>query len=614
MEADERARLGLFLAMQYPVEVPGVSVMNFLRTSLQAIRGEEISPRDFVKLFDAKSKLLGFDRAFADRYLNEGFSGGEKKRHEILQMAMIEPRFAVLDETDSGLDVDALKVVSERRQRHARPGPRRPHHHPLHADPALHHAGRRARDVRGAHRQAPGGPELAEHLEENGYVEFGAAEEAAAPDGVVMSTAAAIDVRRSGPTSRSSGGRCTARRSSTSTRRPRRRSRPPCSTRWRPTTARPTPTSTAASTSWPPRRPTRFEARPRRGGPPRRRAARGRDLHQERQRGDQPGGLGLGRPQAAAPATRCSSPRWSTTRTSSRGRSSPRSPAPRCVSRPSRPAASSTWTRSAACSSGATRMVAVAHASNVLGTINPVAEIARLAHERRRPLPGGRLPERPPHAGRRPGARLRLLRVHRPQDARPHRDRRAWWASWTMLEGMEPFLGGGEMISDVTTAGSHLGRAALEVRGRDARRSPRPWAWAPPPSTCRAVGIDAVRAHEVELTGHMLDALARGGRHHRLRAERPARPAAAPSRSACPTSTRTTSPSSSTARASASGPATTAPSRSCACSAWAPRPARAPISTIPTTTSTRSCAPWGTRGPCSGRSGTWAGSTTSTRS
>ena len=112
MEADERARLGLFLAMQYPVEVPGVSVMNFLRTSMQAIRGEEISPRDFVKLFDAKSKLLGFDRAFADRYLNEGFSGGEKKRHEILQMAMLEPRFAVLDETDSGLDIDALKVVS----------------------------------------------------------------------------------------------------------------------------------------------------------------------------------------------------------------------------------------------------------------------------------------------------------------------------------------------------------------------------------------------------------------------------------------------------------------------------------------------------------------------
>ena len=113
MEADERARLGLFLAMQYPVEVPGVSVMNFLRTSMNAIKGEEISPRDFVKLFDKKSKLLGFDRAFADRYLNEGFSGGEKKRHEILQLALLAPKIAILDETDSGLDVDALKVVSE---------------------------------------------------------------------------------------------------------------------------------------------------------------------------------------------------------------------------------------------------------------------------------------------------------------------------------------------------------------------------------------------------------------------------------------------------------------------------------------------------------------------
>ena len=112
MEADERARLGMFLAMQYPVEVPGVSVMNFLRTSINAIRGEDISPRDFIKLFDEKSELLGFDRSFADRYLNTGVSGGEKKRHEILQMAMIEPKFAVLDETDSGLDIDALVEVA----------------------------------------------------------------------------------------------------------------------------------------------------------------------------------------------------------------------------------------------------------------------------------------------------------------------------------------------------------------------------------------------------------------------------------------------------------------------------------------------------------------------
>jgi Fe-S cluster assembly ATP-binding protein len=182
MEADERAKLGLFLAMQYPVEVPGVSVMNFLRTSLNAIRGEEISPRDFIKLFDEKSKLLGFSRDFADRYLNEGFSGGEKKRHEILQMAMIEPRFAVLDETDSGLDVDALKVVSEGVNRMRGPdlGVLIITHYTRilrYIQPDVVHVMFEGRIAK------TGGPELAEHLEENGYVEFGVAEEAAAPSG-----------------------------------------------------------------------------------------------------------------------------------------------------------------------------------------------------------------------------------------------------------------------------------------------------------------------------------------------------------------------------------------------------------------------------------------------
>ena len=99
--------------MQYPVEVPGVSVMNFLRTAVNASRGEELPVREFAKLFKEKSTLLQFDPSFADRYLNEGFSGGEKKRHEILQMALLEPKMAILDETDSGLDVDALRIVSE---------------------------------------------------------------------------------------------------------------------------------------------------------------------------------------------------------------------------------------------------------------------------------------------------------------------------------------------------------------------------------------------------------------------------------------------------------------------------------------------------------------------
>jgi len=110
---DERARLGMFLAMQYPVEVPGVSVTNFLRTALNAVCGEDVPVRQFAKDLREQMQLLDMDGKFAERSLNEGFSGGEKKRHEILQMALLRPALAILDETDSGLDVDALKVVSE---------------------------------------------------------------------------------------------------------------------------------------------------------------------------------------------------------------------------------------------------------------------------------------------------------------------------------------------------------------------------------------------------------------------------------------------------------------------------------------------------------------------
>ncbi len=113
MKVDERARAGLFLAMQYPVEVPGVSVSNFLRTAATAIRGESPKVRTWVKEVNTAMKQLQIDPAFAERSLNEGFSGGEKKRHEILQLELLNPRVAVLDETDSGLDVDALRIVSE---------------------------------------------------------------------------------------------------------------------------------------------------------------------------------------------------------------------------------------------------------------------------------------------------------------------------------------------------------------------------------------------------------------------------------------------------------------------------------------------------------------------
>jgi Fe-S cluster assembly ATP-binding protein len=113
MSVDERARAGLFLAMQYPVEIPGVSVSNFLRTAKTAITGEAPALRTWIKEVRESMDSLKMDPAFSERNVNEGFSGGEKKRHEILQMELLKPRFAVLDETDSGLDVDALKIVSE---------------------------------------------------------------------------------------------------------------------------------------------------------------------------------------------------------------------------------------------------------------------------------------------------------------------------------------------------------------------------------------------------------------------------------------------------------------------------------------------------------------------
>lgn len=113
MSVDERARAGLFLAMQYPVEVPGITVSNFLRTAKTAVSGEAPALRTWVKEMRESMSNLRMDSSFSERNVNEGFSGGEKKRHEILQLELLKPRFAVLDETDSGLDVDALKIVSE---------------------------------------------------------------------------------------------------------------------------------------------------------------------------------------------------------------------------------------------------------------------------------------------------------------------------------------------------------------------------------------------------------------------------------------------------------------------------------------------------------------------
>ncbi len=169
MTVDERARTGLFLAMQYPVEVPGVSVTNFLRTAKTAIEGEPPKLRTWVKDVNAAMDQMAMDRAFAQRNVNEGFSGGEKKRHEIMQLELLNPRFAILDETDSGLDIDALKVVSAGVNRFCGQGDR--------GVLLITHYTRILRYIEPDHVHVfvagrvaeQGGPELAERLEAEGY-------------------------------------------------------------------------------------------------------------------------------------------------------------------------------------------------------------------------------------------------------------------------------------------------------------------------------------------------------------------------------------------------------------------------------------------------------------
>lgn len=172
MSVDERARAGMFLAMQYPVEVPGVSVSNFLRTSITAIRGEAPNLRNWIKELKEAMSGLQIDQQFAERSVNEGFSGGERKRTEILQMELIHPKIAVLDETDSGLDVDALRVVSEGINRVIEKGETGvlliTHFTRIlkYIKPDFVHVFYEGRIVR------EGGPELADEIEANGYAQF----------------------------------------------------------------------------------------------------------------------------------------------------------------------------------------------------------------------------------------------------------------------------------------------------------------------------------------------------------------------------------------------------------------------------------------------------------
>jgi len=173
MAVDERARAGLFLAMQYPVEVPGVSTSNFLRTAATAVRGEAPKLRTWVKEVNAAMERLEIDERFSERSVNEGFSGGEKKRHEILQLDLLKPKIAILDETDSGLDVDALRIVSEgvnAAKAETNMGTLLITHYPrilqyIKAD--VVHVFYNGKIVETA------GPELADRIEAEGYVRFG---------------------------------------------------------------------------------------------------------------------------------------------------------------------------------------------------------------------------------------------------------------------------------------------------------------------------------------------------------------------------------------------------------------------------------------------------------
>jgi Fe-S cluster assembly ATP-binding protein len=169
---DERARAGLFLAMQYPVEVPGVSVSNFLRTAKTALDGEAPKLRTWMKDVNNAMEKVSMDTAFAQRNVNEGFSGGEKKRHEIVQLELLNPRFAILDETDSGLDIDALRIVAEGVNRFRRQSDRGvlliTHYTRIlrYIEPDFVHVfvnGRVAEE---------GGAELAEQLEAEGYDKY----------------------------------------------------------------------------------------------------------------------------------------------------------------------------------------------------------------------------------------------------------------------------------------------------------------------------------------------------------------------------------------------------------------------------------------------------------
>jgi Fe-S cluster assembly ATP-binding protein len=193
MKVDERARAGLFLAMQYPVEVPGVSVSNFLRTAVTSVTGDAPKLRTWTKDLNSAFERLAIDPSFKERSVNEGFSGGEKKRFEVLQLELLKPKLAILDETDSGLDVDALKVVSAGVNRVREAGAT--------GTLLITHYTRILRYIRpdyvhvfvGGRIVEEGGPELADVLEEHGYERWVKGAGPASADAAAAAADAAVD-------------------------------------------------------------------------------------------------------------------------------------------------------------------------------------------------------------------------------------------------------------------------------------------------------------------------------------------------------------------------------------------------------------------------------------
>ena len=572
MTVDERARAGLFLAMQYPVEVPGVSVSNFLRTAKTAIDGEAPKLRTWVKDVNTAMGEMKMDPAFASASVNEGFSGGEKKRHEILQLELLNPQVAVLDETDSGLDIDALKIVSEGVNRYREQGDRGvlliTHYTRIlrYITPDFVHVfvdGRIAEE---------GGPELAERLEAEGYDKY-VQRQRLTPRPSRKGSAMTVDTAtaRAAGRSRPDPGRLPDPGAHAGRRAPaglprqrehlaeaagrdRRDGRPPRAAQ-RQRGPRHAPARCGVDR--------RLRGRPGQGrGVHQRALARRGDLHQERLRGAQPGrehpGLGRG-PLAIGPGDEVL-----ITEMEHHSNIVP------WQLLTERKGATLRWfgltddgrldlSNIDELITERTKVVSLTWVSNMLGTINPVAEIARRAHEVGALVlvdAAQAVPQMPVDV-QAAGADFVAFTGHKvigPTGIG------VLWGRSELLEQLPPFLGGGEMIETVTMERStyagipHKFEAGtppiVEAVGLGAAVD-----------YLAAIGMDNDRAHEEAITGYALEGLAT------VRGLTMLGPADAPtcaggrSPSRSTACTRTTSARCWTRGASRSGPATTAPSR-----------------------------------------------------